>query len=99
MCRCYQRHARFGTLKLLSSTILVLMLSVEQIIQEALSLPSDLRIRLVEELLASLEVSVDENTQTAWLTEAKRRRDEIRSAIVQTIPGEEALAQIRQILS
>ncbi|NEP01093.1 MAG: addiction module protein [Symploca sp. SIO2E9] len=75
------------------------MMSAEQITQEALSLPNNLRIQLVDKLLASLEVDVDENTQAVWLTEAKRRRDEIHSGIIQAIPGEEALAQVRQILS
>ncbi|NER26477.1 MAG: addiction module protein [Symploca sp. SIO1C4] len=75
------------------------MMSVEQITQEALSLPSNLRIQLVDKLIASLEMDVDENTHGVWLTEAKRRQDEIRSGIIQPIPGEEALAQVRQILS
>ncbi|NEO29622.1 MAG: addiction module protein [Symploca sp. SIO3C6] len=75
------------------------MMSVEQITQEALSLPSNLRIQLVDKLIASLEMDVDENTHAVWLTEAKRRQDEIRSGIIQPIPGEEALAQVRQIFS
>ncbi len=66
--------------------------------KEALSLPSALRAWLAEKLVESLEFDIDDRLQTLWVTEAKKRRDEIRSGLVQTIPGEEALAQVRQLL-
>ena len=71
-------------------------MSIEQLTQEALSLPKDLRLQLVEKLLDSLEV--DESIQSEWLVEAEKRRNEIRNGLVQPIPGEEALAKVRQIL-
>ena len=71
-------------------------MSIDQLTQEALSLPKDLRLQLVESLLKSLEV--DESIQSEWLVEAKKRRNEIRNRLIQPIPGEEALAQVRQIL-
>ncbi|MGM3309081.1 addiction module protein [Anabaena sp. WFMT] len=74
------------------------MLSVEELIQEALSLPSSSRVFLVEKLIESLESDIDENIQNVWNTEAKKRRDEIRNHTVEPISGEIALAQIRQIL-
>ncbi|GCL42891.1 addiction module protein [Anabaena sp. FACHB-1250] len=74
------------------------MLSVEELIQEALSLPSSSRVFLVEKLIESLESDIDENIQKIWNTEAKKRRDEIRNHTVKPISGEIALAQIRQIL-
>ena len=74
------------------------MLSVEELIQEALSLPSSSRVFLVEKLIESLESDIDENIQKSWNTEAKKRRDEIRNHTVEPISGEIALAQIRQIL-
>ena len=75
------------------------MLSVEELIQEALSLPNSSRVFLVEKLIESLEESdIDENIQKSWNTEAKKRRDEIRNHTVEPISGEIALAQIRQIL-
>ena len=74
------------------------MLSVEELIQEALSLPSSSRVFLVEKLIESLESDIDENIQKNWNTEAKKRRDEIRNHTVEPISGEIALAQIRQIL-
>ncbi|HAG85065.1 MAG TPA: acyl-protein synthetase [Cyanobacteria bacterium UBA12227] len=74
------------------------MASVEKVMKEALSLPSALRAWLAEKLVESLEFDIDDRLQTLWVTEAKKRRDEIRSGLVQTIPGEEALAQVRQLL-
>ncbi|MDJ0797748.1 MAG: addiction module protein [Calothrix sp. MO_167.B12] len=74
------------------------MLSVEELIQEALSLPNATRVLLVEKLIESLESDIDENIQSIWNTEAKKRRDEIRNNTVELISGEVALAQIRQIL-
>jgi hypothetical protein len=44
------------------------MLSVEELIQEALSLPSSTRIFLVEKLIESLESDIDENIQKSWNT-------------------------------
>jgi hypothetical protein len=46
----------------------------------------------------SLEFDTDPTIQAAWVTEAKRRRDEVRNGSVMPIPGEEALAQVRQLL-
>ncbi|MDM3856013.1 MAG: addiction module protein [Aphanizomenon gracile PMC649.10] len=74
------------------------MLSVEELIYEALSLPSSSRVFLVEKLIESIESDIDENIQKSWNTEAKKRRDEICNRTVEPISGEIALAQIRQIL-
>jgi hypothetical protein len=74
------------------------MLSVEELIQEALSLPNATRVFLVEKLIESLESDIDQNIQKSWNIEAKNRRDEIRNHTVEPISGEIALAQIRRIL-
>jgi hypothetical protein len=74
------------------------MLSVEELIQEALSLPNNTRVFLVEKLMESLESDIDENIQNLWNIEAKKRRDEIRNHSVELIPGELALTQVRRIL-
>jgi hypothetical protein len=74
------------------------MRSLEQLTQEILSLPSVSRALLEEKLMESLEFDTDPSIQTAWITEAKRRRDEVRNVTVTPIPGEEALAQVRQLL-
>jgi putative addiction module component (TIGR02574 family) len=74
------------------------MQSIEQLTKEVLSLPSISRALLVEKLVESLEFDSDPTIQAAWVTEAKRRRDEVRNGSMTTIPGEEALAQVRQLL-
>ena len=74
------------------------MASVEKVMKEALSLPSALRAWLAEKLVESLEYDIDGTLQTLWVAEAKKRRDEIRRGLVQPIPGEEALAQVRRLL-
>jgi putative addiction module component (TIGR02574 family) len=75
-------------------------LTVEQITQEALALPLDARVSLTDRLIESLR-STDENKaiEQLWATEACRRRDEIRNGRVQTIPGDEALKQVRRALA
>lgn len=74
------------------------MRSIEQLVEEILALPSVSRALLAEKLVESLEFDTDSNIQAAWTTEAKRRRDEIRDASVQVIPGDEAFAQVRRLL-
>jgi Putative addiction module component len=74
------------------------MLSIEQLMNEILSLPSASRALLADKLVESLEFDTDSTIQTAWITEAKRRRDEIREGLVQPILGEEALAQVRRLI-
>ena len=74
------------------------MLSVEGLIQEALSLPNATRVFLVEKLIESLESDIDQNIQKSWNIEAKKRQDEIRNLMIEPISGEIALAQIRRIL-
>ena len=75
-----------------------IMASVEQIIKEALALPSAARALLAEKLVESLEFNVDETLQTLWTDEAKKCRDEVRRGRVPPISGEEALARVRQLL-
>ncbi|MDF5720936.1 MAG: addiction module protein [Rhizonema sp. PD37] len=74
------------------------MRSIEQLTEEMLSLPSASRALLIDKLVESLEFDTDSTIQGVWVTEAKRRRDEVRDGFVQTIPGEEALAQVRRLI-
>lgn len=74
------------------------MQSIERLAQEALALPNEQRVILVEKLIESLEFDIEPSIQTAWTNEAKRRRDEIRNGLVQPITGEEALAEVRRLL-
>ncbi len=71
-------------------------LNVEQIAEEALALPSEARALLADRLVESLDPAEDGHLHQLWREEALRRRDDVRSGRVQTIPGEEALAKVRQ---
>jgi hypothetical protein len=74
------------------------MRSIEQLTEEILSLPSASRALLAEKIVESLEFDTDPKIQAAWVTEAKRRRNEVKNGDIQPIPGEEALTQVRQLL-
>lgn len=74
------------------------MRSIEQLTEEILSLPSELRALLADKLVESLEFSADSAIHAAWVTEAQRRRDEVRNGWVDPISGEEALAQVRRLI-
>ena len=73
-------------------------MTVEQIAQEALALPSESRALLADKLVESLDTAALSRVDQTWLTEAKRRRDEVRSGKVETIPGDQALAKVRRSL-
>jgi putative addiction module component (TIGR02574 family) len=72
-------------------------LTVEQIAEEALALPSEARALLADRLVESLDPAEDGYIQQLWMAEARQRRDDVRNGRVQTIPGDEALAQVRRI--
>ncbi|WP_242541751.1 addiction module protein [Leptolyngbya sp. Cla-17] len=63
-----------------------------------LSLPSASRALLADKLVESLEFDADSTIQEVWVTEAKRRRDEVRDGSVQPILGEDALTQVRRLI-
>ena len=73
-------------------------MTIEQIAEEALALPSEQRALLADRLVESLDCSEENRIDRLWIDEAKRRRDEILRGEVQTIPNADALAQVRRSL-
>ena len=73
-------------------------MTVEQIVDEALGLPSEARALLADRLVESLDPAEDGYVRQLWVAEALRRRDDVRSGRVQTIPADQALAQVRRAL-
>lgn len=71
-------------------------LTVEQIAEEALGLPSEARALLADRLVESLDPAEDGVVRRLWAVEALKRRDDIRSGRVQAIPGDVALSKVRQ---
>lgn len=72
--------------------------TVEQLAEQAMNLPSESRARLADLLVESLDTDELSRIETLWLTEAKRRRDEIRSGRVKAISGPEGLRKVRATL-
>ena len=66
-----------------------------KVIEEALSLPADVRISLVEKLLTSLNLPVDEKIDRLWAEEAERRVSQIEEGKSKLVPGEEVFDKIR----
>ena len=72
--------------------------TVEQLAAQAMSLPGESRARLADILVESLDADALTEIDRLWLSEAKGRRDEVRSGKVETIPGDEALRSVRDSL-
>jgi hypothetical protein len=66
-----------------------------QLIEQAMTLPGESRARLADLLVESLELDDLGEIGRLWTTEAKRRRDEVRTGKVETVAGDEALRQVR----
>ena len=71
---------------------------IEQLAEQAMNLPGESRARLADLLVASLDADALTDIDRLWLSEAKRRRDEVRAGEVRTIPGDEALRSVRDSL-
>ncbi len=70
-------------------------ITLEKLVEEAMSLPGESRARLADLIMESLDGDDLGQVEQLWIAEAKRRRDEVRAGNVQTIPGEKALREIR----
>jgi putative addiction module component (TIGR02574 family) len=74
----------------------------EQLASEAMKLPVRDRVRLAQQLVATIE----DNTETAtekeiedlWFAEAERRLEELRSGSVQGVSAEDAFRSAREAL-
>ena len=67
----------------------------DRVIDQALSLPSNDRLSLVEKLLTSLNLPIDEEINRLWAEEAERRVSQIDEGKAKLVPGEEVFAKIR----
>ncbi len=78
--------------------LLVMATTVEKLAEQAMNLPTESRARLADLLVESLDASELGHIDRLWVAEAKRRRDEVRSGRVETVPGDEALQKVRDIV-
>jgi putative addiction module component (TIGR02574 family) len=70
-------------------------MSMDQLISEALSLPSASRAFLAEKLLESLDFEEDFPISDEWKAEIARRCKEIDDDVVKMIPADRVLADMR----
>jgi putative addiction module component (TIGR02574 family) len=74
-------------------------MTVEQIADEALALPSEARALLADRLVESLDPAEDGDIRDLWLQEANRRVAEVRSGVVKTVSAESAFKEVRQVIA
>ena len=67
----------------------------DRVTEEALSLPADIRLNLVEKLITSLNLPIDKDIDHLWAEEAERRISQIEAGEVRLVPGEEVFSKIR----
>ena len=70
--------------------------ALDRVLEDALELPADARIDLVDRILVSLNLPKRPDIDKMWAEEAERRVDEIDHGEVELIPGEEVFANIRR---
>lgn len=75
--------------------LLVTATTLEKLADQAMDLPTESRARLADLLVESLDSGDLGHIHQLWVAEAKRRRDEVRSGRVETVPGDEALQKVR----
>jgi putative addiction module component (TIGR02574 family) len=75
------------------------MATSEEIFQDAVALPLDVRAELTERLIASLADDVSPEITEAQLAEVRRRIAQVESGEAQLIPGDEVLARVRRLLA
>jgi hypothetical protein len=74
-------------------------MTIEQIVDEAMALPSEARALLADRLVESLDPAEDGYLHQLWIREASRRIQEVRCGEVMTISADEALKQVRQSIA
>ena len=69
--------------------------AVDKLSDEALALPIDARIALVDRLLMSLNLPTQPEIDRLWAEEAERRVSQIEKGKAELVPGEDVFAKIR----
>ena len=72
--------------------------TIEHLAEQAMALSSESRAQLADLLVESLDSQALGKIDQLWISEAKRRRDEVRSGQIKTIPGQTALQKVRDAL-
>ena len=75
------------------------MAKSEEVFRDAMALPPDVRAELTERLVESLAPEISPEITSAQLAEVRRRIAQVESGEVALIPGDEALARVRNLLA
>jgi putative addiction module component (TIGR02574 family) len=67
----------------------------EKVYEEALDLPTDDRLKLIDRLLHSTNLPTQEDIDKAWSKEVNARSDRLENGTAKLIPGEEVFAKIK----
>lgn len=70
---------------------------IDTLFAEALALPDDSRLQLVERLIPTIQS--EPSLEAEQVEEVQRRMEEVRSGRVKTIPGEQVFREIEQSLA
>ena len=75
------------------------MATSEEVFRDAVALPPEVRAELTERLIASLAEDVAPEITSAQLSEVRRRIAQVESGEATLIPGDDALARVRNLLA
>ena len=70
----------------------------EQLKEDLLMLPVESRASLAHALIKSLDETVDEDAESLWLDEIRRRDSEVRAGRAKLKPADQALREARDLL-
>src|SRR5687768_13720021 len=68
----------------------------KEIVDAAIKLDESDRLKIVEEILASLEPDTDDDVDAAWAAEVERRSQEIKEGVVRPVLWTEVKSQARK---
>ena len=68
----------------------------KKVVDEALSLPAEARMSLVETLLASLNLPTQPEIDRLWAEEAERRISQIDKREIKLVPGKKVFSNLRK---
>lgn len=71
----------------------------EKIFEQALDLPINDRLILIDKLLISTNLPTQNDIDQAWVQEVERRYQEVNSGAAKLIPGEEVFRKIKKKFS
>lgn len=76
----------------------IMPMTLQQIMSEARQLPREQISQLFDLLLAESFAQPDPEIDAAWRSDVRRRINEIETGKVKGIPGDEVMAELRQIV-